>query len=68
MFGGFLMREALEHAWITAYMFCKENPTIVRADEIVFKQAVPVGSVLKFNSKVINSEGHPDNEFQVAVS
>ncbi|KXN67395.1 Thioesterase/thiol ester dehydrase-isomerase [Conidiobolus coronatus NRRL 28638] len=67
MFGGFLMREALEHAWITAYMFCKENPTIVRADEIVFKQSVPVGAILKFISKVIYSEGYPDNEFQVAV-
>ncbi|KXN67396.1 hypothetical protein CONCODRAFT_80170 [Conidiobolus coronatus NRRL 28638] len=68
MFGGFLMREALENAWITAYIFCKENPIIVRADEIVFKQSVPVGSVLEFNSKVIYSEGHPNNEFQVAVN
>jgi acyl-coenzyme A thioesterase 9 len=68
MFGGFLMREALEHAWITAYMFCKENPTIVRADEIVFKESVPVGAILKFISKVIYSDGYPDNEFQIAVS
>jgi acyl-coenzyme A thioesterase 9 len=68
MFGGFLMREALEHAWVTASSFCKDNPIIVRADENVFKLSVPVGSILKFRARVIYSEGHPNNEFQVAVS
>ena len=52
-FGGFLMRESFELAYITAYMQGKgERPTIYHINDTQFLSPVPYGSILKFKSCV----------------
>jgi acyl-coenzyme A thioesterase 9 len=53
IFGGFIMRQAFELAWASAYVFSKERPYIKYMDDISFEAPVEVGSLLYFNSQVI---------------
>lgn len=56
IFGGFLMRHALELSFVTAYNCCKKRPTLVRISDITFHRPVHVSSCIKMHSKVIYSE------------
>ena len=53
MFGGYLMREAFDIAYITAVLI---NPSggaeLLRVDQVLFLAPVPVGSVMDLRSKV----------------
>lgn len=54
IFGGFLMLQAFELAWASAYVFAKERPYICYMDDISFEAPVEVGSLLYFNSQVMS--------------
>eukprot|EP01017_Pseudomicrothorax_dubius_P031479 TRINITY_DN4028_c0_g1_i6.p1 TRINITY_DN4028_c0_g1~~TRINITY_DN4028_c0_g1_i6.p1 ORF type:complete len:434 (+),score=51.65 TRINITY_DN4028_c0_g1_i6:124-1425(+) len=53
VFGGYLMREAYELAWVCAYTYSKGNiPSFNRVDDVVFHAPAEVGSVCKFVATV----------------
>jgi acyl-coenzyme A thioesterase 9 len=52
VFGGWLMREAYELAWLTASLFARSTPTFVCIDDIHFIEPVEIGAVLELNSVV----------------
>jgi acyl-coenzyme A thioesterase 9 len=53
IFGGYLIRQAYELAWITAYMYSKQRPTFVSLDDNSFLKPVEIGSVVNFVSRVV---------------
>lgn len=53
VFGGFLMRQALELSWACAYQFCKHRPKLEHISDISFQRPVPVSSLLKMHAHVI---------------
>lgn len=54
IFGGFLMRQALELAWITARRFSTNaRPTLIAIDDLVFQKPVEIGSTLFLSSFVV---------------
>lgn len=64
VFGGFLMRMALELAWIVAHQHSKRRPKLMHISDISFKKPVDVGSLLGMRSQVIYTE---HNYMQVVV-
>ncbi|XKL67252.1 hypothetical protein PGB90_010672 [Kerria lacca] len=64
IFGGFLMRQALELGWLTAYYHSKHRPLLRYISDISFKQPVNVGSLLRLNGQVVFTE---QNFIQVVV-
>jgi acyl-coenzyme A thioesterase 9 len=53
VFGGYIMREALEIAYVCAYMHGnKENPSVVSVDSVNFHRPVIIGSVAQFIAHV----------------
>ncbi|CAO4380093.1 unnamed protein product [Caenorhabditis nigoni] len=52
IFGGFLMRKALELAYTNAKMYCKGRVAVRSMDHIEFAKAVEIGHVLHFDSFV----------------
>ena len=52
MFGGYIMRRALEVGWLSAYRFTKRPPRFVGLDDVAFKKPVPVGSLIEFVARV----------------
>ena len=52
IFGGYLMRKAVELGWTTAYVFAGSRPVIEYMDDILFDKPVDVGSVLYFSAQV----------------
>ncbi|GAB2294144.1 Acyl-coenzyme A thioesterase 2, chloroplastic [Dionaea muscipula] len=57
VFGGFLMRKALELAFSTAYAFAGQAPRLVEVDHVDFVKPVDVGNLLQFKSSVLHSTG-----------
>ena len=57
IFGGFLMRKALELAYTNAKMYCKGRVAIRSMDHIEFAKAVEIGHVLHFDSFVTYTDG-----------
>merc|ERR1719334_1504044 len=57
IFGGFLMRQAFELAWINACSFSGQRATVRHIDDIMFKRPVEIGSLLYLNSQVVYTEG-----------
>jgi len=53
IFGGFLMRQAFELAFITAYQFLGSQPVFREIDRIVFRRPVEISDILRFESCVI---------------
>lgn len=53
VFGGFLMRQALELSWACAYQFSKYRPKLEHISDIAFHRPVPVSSLLKMHAHVI---------------
>ncbi|XP_002738606.1 acyl-coenzyme A thioesterase 9, mitochondrial-like [Saccoglossus kowalevskii] len=57
VFGGFLMRQALELAWANAWVYCKSRTYLIAVDDIVFRKPVKIGSLLYLASQVAYTEG-----------
>ena len=54
VFGGFVMREATELAWMTALLNGDGSfPQYVHIDDVAFVRPIPVGSITKFKGKLI---------------
>jgi acyl-coenzyme A thioesterase 9 len=53
IFGGYLMRQALEIAWIAVRRFACEYPVLVAMDDLVFKHPVEVGSMLFLSAYIV---------------
>ncbi|XP_046410164.1 acyl-coenzyme A thioesterase 9, mitochondrial-like isoform X1 [Neodiprion fabricii] len=64
VFGGFLMRHALELSWSSALFFGKQRPRLMHISDIVFHQPVDVSSIIKMFSNVVYTE---HNLMQIAV-
>ncbi|XP_063704146.1 acyl-coenzyme A thioesterase 9, mitochondrial-like [Culicoides brevitarsis] len=58
VFGGFLMRHALELSWALAYQFSKHRPTLVNISDISFHAPVDVSSLINMSAHVIFTEMH----------
>lgn len=56
IFGGYLMRNAFELAYLTAAAFTAAGPRFVSLDSTTFKAPVPVGSVLSLTASVCYTE------------
>ncbi|KAJ6645243.1 Acyl-coenzyme A thioesterase 9, mitochondrial [Pseudolycoriella hygida] len=56
VFGGFLMRHALELSWTLAYQFSKHRPKLEHISDIRFLTKVEVSSLLKMHAHVIYTE------------
>jgi len=52
IFGGYLMRLALEHGFATAYLFSGVNPVFRAVDELNFIRAVEIGNICTFNASM----------------
>lgn len=64
VFGGFLMRHALELSWSSAFFFGKQRPRLMHISDILFHQPIDVSSIIKMFSNVIYTE---HNMMQIAV-
>jgi acyl-coenzyme A thioesterase 9 len=53
IFGGFLMRRAVELAWSTAYAFGGVRPIFYEVDQVQFTVPVNVGDLLNFHARVL---------------
>ncbi|CAG9537403.1 unnamed protein product [Cercopithifilaria johnstoni] len=58
IFGGFLMRKAMELAWSNASLFSGNRCRICGVDDIMFRKSVDVGSILVLSSQVCYSTDH----------
>ncbi|MCP9263969.1 Acyl-coenzyme A thioesterase 9, mitochondrial [Dirofilaria immitis] len=58
IFGGFLMRKAVELAWSNASLFSGNRCRICGVDDIMFRKSVDVGSILLLSSQVCYSTDH----------
>eukprot|EP00056_Hartaetosiga_gracilis_P000086 m.35805 g.35805 ORF g.35805 m.35805 type:complete len:464 (+) comp10049_c0_seq2:111-1502(+) len=67
IFGGYLMREAFELAWMTADIIAEEHPIFLSVDDISFKYPVEIGSILQLSSVVTYTGGDKSRAMQVAV-
>lgn len=57
IFGGWLMREAFELAWATAYTFTGQAPDFLSLDEVNFYHPVEIGSILHLHAQVVLAQG-----------
>ncbi|KAK6195836.1 hypothetical protein SNE40_001182 [Patella caerulea] len=57
IFGGYLMRKALELAVANAALYCKVYPKIKVVHDICFKKPVEIGSLLFLSSQIVYTEG-----------
>jgi hypothetical protein len=48
------MRQAFELGWANAYVYARQRPYIEFMDDILFQAPVEIGSLLYFNSQVID--------------
>ncbi|XP_033643173.1 acyl-coenzyme A thioesterase 9, mitochondrial-like [Asterias rubens] len=58
IFGGFLMRQALELAYANAAVYCQTRPIFKSVDNIQFRKPVEVGDLLYLSSQVAFTDGH----------
>lgn len=65
IFGGFLMKQAFELAFSTAYLFAGVRPYFSALGDITFKYPVEIGSLLDLRAAVVYTEG---NDIQVHVT
>ncbi|XP_021944759.1 acyl-coenzyme A thioesterase 9, mitochondrial [Folsomia candida] len=50
VFGGFIMRQAFELAYMNSFIYARQRPYVIAIDDIVFLQPVEIGSFLRFRS------------------
>eukprot|EP00049_Salpingoeca_infusionum_P003899 m.72305 g.72305 ORF g.72305 m.72305 type:complete len:477 (-) comp12328_c0_seq4:1856-3286(-) len=67
IFGGFLMKEAFELAWMTAFQLLGTHPFFLAVDDISFRLPVKIGSILRFSSRVTYSAGGDSHALVVSV-
>ncbi|KIJ60477.1 hypothetical protein HYDPIDRAFT_139201 [Hydnomerulius pinastri MD-312] len=69
VFGGYLMRLAYELAFANASLFTRTHVTFQSLDGISFRQPVPIGSILRLESQVLNASvvGQVPGEVHVRV-
>eukprot|EP00096_Caligus_rogercresseyi_P015245 TRINITY_DN7698_c0_g1_i1.p1 TRINITY_DN7698_c0_g1~~TRINITY_DN7698_c0_g1_i1.p1 ORF type:complete len:424 (+),score=74.29 TRINITY_DN7698_c0_g1_i1:82-1353(+) len=65
IFGGYIMRQAVELAWMNCYTYCGQVPSFYHIDDIVFRKPVEIGAILFMNSQVCYTQ---DNFIQIRVS
>ncbi|XP_043651835.1 acyl-coenzyme A thioesterase 9, mitochondrial isoform X1 [Drosophila teissieri] len=53
VFGGFLMRSALEISWATAFLYCKTRPKLEHISDVSFHKPVSVNSFIKMTAYVV---------------
>lgn len=53
VFGGFIMRQAVELTWVLAYRFSKYRPSLKCISDINFKKAVAVNSLIEMHAHVV---------------
>jgi acyl-coenzyme A thioesterase 9 len=53
MFGGYLMRRALEVGWLSAFRFGKRPASFAGVDDVVFNKPVEVGTFLEYSGRVV---------------
>ncbi|CAI4231677.1 unnamed protein product [Auanema sp. JU1783] len=58
IFGGFIMKEALELAQLNAEMFCKERVRIIAMDDVKFSSPVEIGDFLHITAFITNTKQH----------
>ena len=58
VFGGFIMRQALELAWANTFMFSQARPFCLRMEDIWFRAPVEIGSLLYFDSHITFTKDH----------
>ncbi|KAL0281304.1 UNVERIFIED_CONTAM: hypothetical protein PYX00_002332 [Menopon gallinae] len=56
VFGGFLMRQALELSWNASYIYSKWKPRLLHISDIIFHRPVDVGSMLQMSAYVTYTE------------
>lgn len=64
VFGGYLMRLALELAWMTAYKYSTQKPSLRYISNVTFKHSVSLSSFLKVMGQVIFTQ---ENYMQLAI-
>ena len=53
VFGGFVMKESLELAWVIAYLNGDgTNPVYIHIDDVTFLRPIPIGSIIDFKACV----------------
>ncbi|KNE61261.1 hypothetical protein AMAG_07004 [Allomyces macrogynus ATCC 38327] len=65
VFGGILMKQAFELAFLAASVYSRGHPRFLAMDDITFRKPVPIGSILHFTAKVVYSRAR---SFQVQVT
>jgi acyl-coenzyme A thioesterase 9 len=60
IFGGFLMRQAMEIAWCNAHLFAGAFPQLELVDDIIFHKPVEIGSIVHFRS--LTAFSHPPSQ------
>lgn len=68
IFGGWLMREALELSFATASEFIGAYPKFVAMDDVRFVAPVEIGALLHLRSQVAFTEGAPHRTLSVTVA
>ncbi len=59
VFGGYIMREAFELAWLAAYNFGQgEFPEIYHVDDVAFMSPIDIGNIVQFKAKVVYTVGN----------
>lgn len=54
VFGGYVMKEAVELGWTTAFLNGDGTyPFYVHIDDVAFLRAIPVGSITNFKGKYL---------------
>ncbi|XP_020812011.1 acyl-coenzyme A thioesterase 9, mitochondrial-like isoform X2 [Drosophila serrata] len=53
VFGGYLMRTALEISWVAVFLYSKSRPYLKQISDIVFQKPVPVDSLIKTTAYVV---------------
>lgn len=57
IFGGYLMRESIELAWLVAYKYAKfDHPEFEAIDDFTFHEPVEIGTIVELDATVTYSE------------
>jgi acyl-coenzyme A thioesterase 9 len=56
IFGGYILRQGFELAYITAYIFSHHRPKFIALDDNSFLKPVEIGSVVDFTAQIVYAE------------
>ena len=66
IFGGYLMREALELGFTCGILFSRSPLHFLAVDELAFKHPVPIGAVLQLTAQVVYTQEEPSDAVPVS--